>query len=84
MAIPEALMDLFQAVSWIVAAVGGVTAAIISVLQMAKNRRQVQKHLRWRRAKEAKDFLHELVTDPLSRDAMRMLDWDGREYEIEP
>ena len=49
---------------------------------MRHNREQRQKELRWNKSKEAKKILDELFDNKLATDAMKMLDWSGREYEI--
>jgi hypothetical protein len=41
-----------------------------------------REELRWRKASLARDALDDLFDDKLAADAMRMLDWSGREYKV--
>lgn len=43
---------------------------------------QRAEELRWRKASLSRDALDKLFDDSLAQAAMRMLDWDGREYEF--
>lgn len=50
--------------------------------EIAESRKQRQEDLRWRKASLAKDVLDELRNDSFCKDAMFMLDWNGRPYFI--
>lgn len=76
------IKDIFQVTTWSGATIGGLVAAFRAIIEMRHNREQRQKELRWRKSKEAKIILDELFGNSYSRDAMKMLDWSGREYEI--
>ena len=48
------------------------------------NRQQREEELRWRKASLARDILKELWGDIYASDAMNMLDWSNREFNIKP
>ncbi|MBP5977563.1 hypothetical protein HW132_33845 [Brasilonema sp. CT11] len=50
--------------------------------EIVESRKQRQEDLRWRKASLAKDVLDELRNDSFCKDAMLMLDWNGRSYSI--
>lgn len=53
-----------------------------SLQEQARTRALRAEELRWRKASLARDALGEFLADPLAADAMRMLDWDGRDYKV--
>ena len=48
------------------------------------NRQQREEELRWRKASLAREILKDLWGDLYSADAMNMLDWSNRDYNIKP
>ncbi|MFQ6029289.1 MAG: hypothetical protein ACE5Q6_17575 [Dehalococcoidia bacterium] len=78
----DILKDWAQIVAWLVASVGGVMAAFRAVVEMRRAREQRDEDLRWRQAREAKGLMDEMEGDSWASNAMQMLDWTGREYEI--
>lgn len=75
--------DLIQISAWMVAAVGGVIAALKAIHELRENRRQRAEELRWRKANAAKELLDLFYADDRFRDALMMLDWDGRPFALE-
>jgi hypothetical protein len=47
-----------------------------------RNREQREEELRWRKASLARDMLNEMWDDSYANNAMLMLDWSNREYNI--
>jgi hypothetical protein len=76
--------DVVQVVAWVVAIVGGLIAAFKAINETAENRRQRDRELRWKKAQLARDILDKLLSNKRFRDALIMLDWTGREFEILP
>lgn len=71
---------------------GGFSVAIITAWQGLKKAHedrkdalaQAKRDLQWRQTVEAQSAVRRLVCDPRAQNAMIMLDWDGREFEIKP
>jgi hypothetical protein len=79
------LKEWIQALSWAVAAVGGVIAAFKAVSEMRLNRKTQERDLRWKQALTWKDIFSQMRSDKRAAAAMEMLDWRGdRNYEIAP
>jgi hypothetical protein len=78
------LKDVIQASAWLVAIVGGLLAAFKGLRELAESRRVRIEELRWKKAQLARDVLAGFFNNPRFRDAVTMLDWTGREYEIAP
>jgi hypothetical protein len=76
-------MNLFQAAAWIVAATGGLVAAFKAIVEMRKATEQRIADQRWKQAEMAKKCIDELFNRCLASCAMKMLDWDGREYKCD-
>ena len=61
--------------------VGGLIASFKAINEYRLARELRQRDLQWHRGEKAHQLLSELYTQPLLRDALYMLDWDGgREY----
>lgn len=78
----QGLKDIFQVAAWLAATIGGLIAAFKAIVELRRNREQRQVELHWKKAHEAKKLLDELFDNNYSRNAMRMLDWSGRDYQI--
>jgi hypothetical protein len=74
--------DAVQVVAWVVAIIGGLIAAFKALHETAENRRMRARELRWKKAQFAKEILDQLDQNKRFRDALTMLDWTGREFEI--
>lgn len=74
--------SLLQSISILVATVGGLVAAGKAIYEMQLNRQQRAKELRWRQANVGKELIDEFHENTLASAAMRMLDWNGREFEV--
>jgi hypothetical protein len=76
--------DWFELSAWLLAIVGGTAGLINLVAEARRSRRQRERELRWRKASAANELLSAFYGDAVFRDAMMMLDWDGRPFEIAP
>jgi hypothetical protein len=74
---PEVMKDVLQSSAWIVAAVGGVIAAFMAVIQFREARL-------WRKTELAKKMLDDLFDNPSVTAAMVLVDWSNREFEVSP
>jgi hypothetical protein len=73
-----------------------IVAVILAVVQIRRNRElrenelaerndtlgQRQKEFRWKKAELAKTVLNEMFDNPYANDAMSMLDWGARDYDV--
>lgn len=73
-----------------------IVAGIVAVVQIKRNRElrqhelaerndtleQRQRELRWKKAELAKTVLNEMFDNPYAADAMSMLDWGARDYDV--
>jgi hypothetical protein len=66
----------------LVGIIGGLITASRAVWEMGQNRKQRVKELRWKQASVGKQLIDEMHDDGLASAAMRMLDWDGRDFEV--
>lgn len=76
------LKDIAQVAFWIAAIVFSFVAFIKSLKEVRENRHLRSEELRWKNASLARDILVGLKENPKVIDAMTMLDWTGREYEV--
>ena len=81
--------DFIDSVSKIAGVLGVFVAIFVAWHQFEKSRQETKRgreqredELRWRKAGLARDVLNELWEDPYANDAMLMLDWSNREYNI--
>lgn len=79
----ELVKDTLQEAVWLVAIATGGIAAFKAIHELREGTRQRHLELRWRRAKAAREMLHEIHVHALSASAVTMLDWsDGkRDYK---
>jgi hypothetical protein len=66
------------------AILGGLIAAFKAIHETAENRRQRAHELRWKKAQLAREILDKLHSNRRFHDALVMLDWSGREFEVSP
>jgi hypothetical protein len=76
------LKDVAQVGWWIAAIVFGFVALIRTLREVRENRQLRSEELRWKKASLARDTLVALKTNAKVIDALTMLDWTGREYEV--
>jgi len=76
--------DIVQIISLAVAIVGGLVAAFKALDEVRENRRQRVRELRWKKAELAREIVDKLYSSKRFHDALIMVDWTGREYEIAP
>ncbi len=76
--------DVVQVAAWVVAIVGGLIAAFKAIHETRENRRQRLRELRWKKAELAREIIDKLHSNKRLRDALVMVDWTGREFEISP
>jgi hypothetical protein len=67
--------DAIASVSWLVASIGGVAAALWAVIQFQENRR-------WKQSELARNVVDAMWADPGCRDAMVMIDWSNRQFTL--
>jgi hypothetical protein len=74
-----------QEISWLVASVVGAVAAIKAIYEIAQNREQRKKELRWKKANVAKELLDEIFAHDYSKSAILIMDSTKfiRKYKID-
>lgn len=78
----SATKDWIEVITWTVGIVGGVAGLLNLAREYKQGRRQRGLELRWRKASAANDLLNTFYGDPVFRNAMLMLDWDNRPFEV--
>jgi hypothetical protein len=76
--------DIAQVAAWGAAVVGGLIAVFKAIHETIENRHLRARELRWKKAQLAREVLERLFTNKRFHDALIMLDWTGREFEIAP
>ena len=76
--------DTIEAASWIAAVVGVLIAAFKALQEISHNREIRTEELRWKRAALAREILDRFHDRKPFRNAVTMLDWTGRDFEIAP
>jgi hypothetical protein len=61
-----------------------LVAAFKAINEISQNRVMRAQELRWKKAQLARETLRELKSDAHFSDALSMLDWSGKEYEVSP
>jgi hypothetical protein len=62
--------------------IGGLLAIARFLFVYNRARRERFEEFVWKKTEKAKSLIDEMLADPRCRDALRMIDWDGREFEI--
>lgn len=81
-AVPELLAWLrehkesIQTLSWLVASIGGVFAALMALVQLQESRR-------WKKTELAKEIVKEIWENDKSVAAMILVDWSNREFKLD-
>jgi hypothetical protein len=78
----DGLKDALQAAAWVAAAVGLALTAFKFLAESRQAREQRRNELRWRQAQAGKDLNDEMQDNPLAWTAMRILDSDGRAFDL--
>jgi hypothetical protein len=84
MQLDPALKDWLQALAWAIAIAGGGIAGFKALYEVREGRLQRARELRWKQADASKRLVDEMLSDEKAQCAMRLLDWDAREFEIAP
>ncbi len=77
-----ATMNWIQAISWLIASIGGVAALFNLGLQNRRASKQRKEEYLWKRAEQAKTITNQIWANERCTDAMMMLDWTNRTYKI--
>lgn len=77
----EGAKDWIQAVSWLVASVGGLIAAFKAIAELRRGRIERVREFRWRQARLAAEQLAGLSSDSQALAALKMLDWSGLSFD---
>jgi len=78
-----ATKDWIEVFTWGVGVVGALAGLFNLARETKQSRAQRRDELRWRKASGANDMLNTFYADPVFRNAMLMLDWDGRPFQID-
>jgi hypothetical protein len=74
--------DRFDVASKSIAIVGGIVSAVVLIVTLQGGLAQRTREHRWNQAKLAMEFVDTMLSDHQAFDAMRMIDWGQRKYEI--
>jgi hypothetical protein len=74
--------DRFEVASKSMAIVGGIVSAAVLIVTLQGTLEQRAREHRWNQARLAMELVDDLMSDPLAFDALRMIDWESREYQI--
>jgi hypothetical protein len=74
-----------QEISWLVASIVGLIAAFKAIYEIAQNRKQRKKELRWKKANVAKELLDEIFEHDYAKNAILIMDSTKfmRKYKID-
>jgi hypothetical protein len=75
--------DKFELTSKLVAILGGIISAIALILTLQSGTEQRATELRWKQANLARELVENMLSDSKAFDALRMIDWTARMYQIE-
>ena len=65
-----------------IAIVGGIISAVALIFTLQGSTAQRSQEHRWNQAKLAMDLVSGILSDPQAFDALRMIDWTSRTYQI--
>jgi hypothetical protein len=74
--------DRFEVASKLIAIVGGIVSAVVLIVTLQASLAQREREHRWNQARLAMELVDDLMSDPQAFDALRMIDWDSRAYQI--
>jgi hypothetical protein len=74
--------DRFDVASKLIAIVGGIVSALVLIVTLQGGLSQRAREHRWNQAKLAMESVDAMLSDRQAFDAMRMIDWSERKYEI--
>ena len=77
------MAEYLQELAWLVAVAGGVFAIWKALKELQAARENSERDLRWRKAQAASAMLDQFYHDDIFRDALTMLDWNGRPFMID-
>jgi len=68
--------EVLQALSWLVASIGGVFAACMAVVQLRES-------TRWKKTELARQMVKEIWENPKCAAAMKLTDWSNRWFKLD-
>lgn len=74
--------DRFEATAKVVAILGGIISAIALIVTLRSSTDQRASELRWKQANLAMELVDTMLSDSQAFNALRMIDWYGRTYQI--
>lgn len=74
--------DRFEVASKLIAIIGGIVSAAVLLFTLQASVEQRTKEHRWNQAHLAMELIDGLMSDPRAFEALRMIDWESREYQI--
>jgi nucleoid DNA-binding protein len=78
----ELMKERFEVTAKVVAILGGIISAIALVVTLQSSTEQRASELRWKQANLAMELVDTMLSDSQAFDALRMIDWYGRTYQI--
>ncbi len=66
----------------IIAIAGGIVSALGLIWTLQVSTEQNETELKWKKSNLAKELIDSMLSDPQAMDAMRMIDWNGREFDL--
>jgi hypothetical protein len=82
MGMSQLTKDRFDVASKSMAIIGGIVSAVALIVTLQGGLSQRAREHRWNQAKLAMELVDAMLSDRQAFDAMRMIDWDQRKYEI--
>jgi hypothetical protein len=74
--------DRFEVASKSIAIIGGIISALGLIITLQGSITQRSTEHRWNQAKLAMELIDDMLSDPQAFDALRMIDWDSRTYQV--
>ena len=74
--------ERFEVTAKVVAILGGIISAIALVVTLQSSTEQRASELRWKQANLAMELVDTMLSDSQAFDALRMIDWYDRTYQI--
>jgi hypothetical protein len=74
------IKDVVDVISKLVAVIGGIAAAWLGLINAWNSLRQRKEEHRWRQRNAAREHWNAYLADQKFKDALKMLDWNGRTY----
>src|SRR5688572_9416059 len=81
-AMSQLTKDRFEAASKSIAIVGGIVSAVVLIVTLQGSLTQRKSEHRWNQARLAMQLVDEMMADAQAFDALRMIDWNNRTYQV--